>query len=116
MSPRSRLADDRGAGGVLALAVVGATVVCAAGVLGLGSALAARQRLVAAADASALAAADVLLGTVPGAPCTLASEVAAAHGVALSACELDGLEARVEVRTELVGLPVAVVSRAGPPP
>ncbi|MFT4030417.1 MAG: flp pilus-assembly TadE/G-like family protein [Protaetiibacter sp.] len=108
--------DDRGAGGVLAVAIVAVTVLCAVSVLGLGSALAARQRLVAAADAASLAAADALLGAVAGDPCALAAEVATAHRVALARCTTDGADARVEVRLEVLGMPVTATSRAGPAP
>ncbi|OJX66985.1 MAG: hypothetical protein BGO94_06955 [Micrococcales bacterium 72-143] len=101
---------------MLALAIVAATVVCALAAVMLGSALATRQRVVAAADASALAAADALLGAVPGEPCTLAAEVAAAHRVALIRCVLEGAEARVATGTELLGVPVHAESRAGPAP
>ncbi|MCS0499573.1 Rv3654c family TadE-like protein [Protaetiibacter mangrovi] len=107
---------DAGSGGVLAIAIVGTTVVTALAGLSIGSALAVRQRAVAAADAAALAAADALLGAVPGDPCALAAEVAAAHRVALAACELGGAEARVVVSTEALGVPISVGSRAGPTP
>ncbi|PZQ89626.1 MAG: helicase [Leifsonia xyli] len=106
---------DTGAGGVLALAVIGATLSCTLAALAVGSALAMRQRVVAAADAAALAAADALLGATGGEPCALAAEVAAAHRVALSSCRLDGVEARVEVGAEVLGMPIRVRSRAGPP-
>ncbi len=109
------LRDDAGAGGVLALAVVGTTVAVALAALGLGSALVVRQRVVAAADASALAAADTLLGVVPGDPCALAAQVAAAHRVALTECELEGAEAHVAVGASVLGLPISAESRAGPP-
>lgn len=114
-SARAPLRDDAGAGSVLALAVVGVTVVCALAALGLGSALVVRQRVVAAADAAALAAADTLLGVVPGDPCARAAEVAQAHRVALAECRLDGAEARVRVGSSVLGLPISVESRAGPP-
>ena len=107
---------DDGAGGVLALALVGVTVLCALAVIGLGGALVTRQHLAAAADASALAAADVLLGVVPGDPCTLAGRVAAVHRVALVRCTVDGQEARVTVGTSIRGIPVELESHAGPPP
>lgn len=117
---RHRLArharGDEGAGGVLALAVVGVTLLCAVAVLSLGGALAVRQRLIAAADASALAAADTLLGAVSGDPCARADEVARAHRVALASCTLEGAEARVSVTASVLGLPVTARSRAGPPP
>jgi secretion/DNA translocation related TadE-like protein len=100
---------------VLALAVVGTTVAVALTAIGLGSALVVRQRVVAAADASALAAADTLLGVVPGDPCAHAAQVAAAHRVALTECELVGAEARIRVGASTLGLPISAESRAGPP-
>lgn len=115
-TPRRGLRDDAGAGGVLALAVVGVTVACVLAALSLGTALAARQRLVAAADASALAAADTLLGVVSGDPCARAADVAAAHHVALARCALEGAEARVAVGANVLGLPISAESRAGPSP
>jgi secretion/DNA translocation related TadE-like protein len=109
-------ADDAGAGGVLALAIVAAVIALTFTAIALGAALVARQRVVAAADASALAAADALLGAHPGAPCGLAAEVAAAHRVALIGCELHGAEALVTTGAEFAGLPIRAESRAGPAP
>jgi len=112
---RERL-DDAGAGGVAALAIIAATVACGLAVVGLGGALTLRQRVVAAADAAALAAGDALLGAVAGDPCALAAQVAAAHRVALSSCRLEGAEAVVVASVELLGAPVSAESRAGPAP
>ncbi len=106
---------DEGSGGVLALAVVGLLAVLALAVVGTGVALAARPRVVAAADASALAAADTALGILPGVPCESAQEVAAAHGARVAACTVDGVVATVEVSATILGVPVAVRARAGPP-
>ncbi|QEO08697.1 Rv3654c family TadE-like protein [Protaetiibacter larvae] len=116
MSARGALRDDRGAGGVLALAVVGATLALVLALLAAAGALAVRSRAAAAADAAALAAADVLLGAIPGSPCALAAQLAAAHQVALAACEVDGMEVIVAVRTQAFGVPIEQRARAGPPP
>lgn len=100
---------------MLAVAIVAATVCAAIAVLSLAAVLTARQRTLAAADAAALAAADVVLGVVPGDPCGWAGEVAAAHRVALIGCVVEGAEVVVTVRTEAGGVPVEARSRAGPP-
>jgi secretion/DNA translocation related TadE-like protein len=113
---RRRIRDDDGAGAVLALAIVCATIACALAALSFGSALAARQRLVAAADAGALAAADTLLGVVAGDPCARAAEVAAAHRVTLTVCDVDAVQTRVQVGASVLGVPISAESRAGPPP
>lgn len=116
VAPHRGPRDDTGAGGVLALAVIGATLTVALAALALGSALTTRQRLVAAADAAALAAADTLLGVVPGDPCTRAREVTAAHEVILTGCALAGAEARITVAVSMLGVPISAESRAGPAP
>ncbi|GAA2249776.1 pilus assembly protein TadG-related protein [Herbiconiux moechotypicola] len=77
---------ERGSGSVLAIAVlVVAATLAGTGFL-LGSALAERQRLQGAADAAALAAADVLAGRVAGEPCGVAGEVASALEARLVDC------------------------------
>jgi secretion/DNA translocation related TadE-like protein len=108
--------SERGAGAVLALAIVGAVAIVLVAMLGIGSALVARQRVAGAADAAALAAADAASGAVPGIPCVVASEVARANGATLAACQIDGLVAAVTVSARSGRLPVSARSRAGPPP
>jgi secretion/DNA translocation related TadE-like protein len=117
MRPGRRLRDDdRGAAAVLLLAVVAATVVFAVGVIALGGGLAGRQRVVAAADQAALAAADAVRGLVTGAPCDRAAELARANETELVDCAVDGAVVTVEVRASIAGVAVAARSTAGPPP
>ncbi len=113
---RSHLCSDRGAGAVLALAIVGATTVVLVAVLSLGGALVVRQRVNGAADAAALAAADGASGAVAGVPCGLAARVAQANHAVLSRCALDGLVATVAVAATFGWLPFSARSTAGPPP
>lgn len=108
--------NDRGAGAVLALAIVGAVAVMMFAVLTLGAALVVRQRTIGAADAAALAAADAASGAVAGVPCTLAAHVAEANGAKLYGCSLDGLVATVTVGTRFGPIPVSARSSAGPAP
>ena len=110
-----RWRGDRGAGTVLALAIVAATTIATIAVLGVAAALAVRHRAATAADAAALAAADVVLGAVTGEPCARAEHVASANGVDLFSCRVEGAEAVVAVRTEVLGVPVEVQARAGAP-
>lgn len=109
------LRDDRGSGGVLALALIAVLALAALAAVTVGAVLAARQRVVAAADAGALAAADTALGIHPGAPCAVAADVVAAHGAELVRCDVAGLVATIEVGARIVGMPVSVRARAGPP-
>ena len=110
-----RWRGDRGAGTVLALAIVAATTIATIAVLGVAAALAVRHRAATAADAAALAAADVVLGAVTGEPCARAEHVASANGFDLFSCRVEGAEAVVAVRTEVLGVAVEVQARAGAP-
>jgi secretion/DNA translocation related TadE-like protein len=107
---------DRGSGSVLALAVLGAVAIVAIAALALGAALTVRQRVIGAADAAALAAADGASGAVAGEPCALARRLAEAGGAALDSCVVDGLVATVAVSARVGPVPFGARSRAGPPP
>ncbi len=100
---------------MLALAALGMLAVLSLASVGVGTALAARQRVVAAADAGALAASDTALGLHPGIPCTVAAEVIAAHRATLVACEVEGVVATVTASATVAGVVVMVRARAGPP-
>jgi len=100
-----------------------ATTAVAAGLLALTGtalpaygALAARQAVAGAADAAALAAADVAVGILPGSPCEAAAAVAGANRAALTSCAADGLIVTVTVSRTLLGIPVTATATAGPPP
>ncbi len=112
---RPRWGDDRGAGTVLALALVMAVVVIGMSGVGLAAALTARQRVIGAADLAALAAADAASGAIGGVPCEVADGVARANGERLSACGTEGLVVSVTVVGSFAGIPIPVHSRAGPP-
>jgi secretion/DNA translocation related TadE-like protein len=112
--PASRLRSEVGAGSILALAVLAAAVVLALAMVGLGAGLVVRQRTIGAADAAALAAADVLLGAAPGDPCTVASSIAQRNGAVLESCEVDGFIATVTTGSQLAGVPIRARSSAGP--
>ncbi|WP_167044614.1 Rv3654c family TadE-like protein [Salinibacterium sp. ZJ454] len=110
------MSSERGAGTVLGLAVIAALIGLASLMLPVSVALVAKQRVTGAADATALAAADVATGLVAGYPCEVAASVAAANGTALAACQLDGLVATVRVSATVGVLPVSASATAGPAP
>jgi secretion/DNA translocation related TadE-like protein len=97
---RPRLRDDAGVATVFAAAGIAVIIGVLVFGLQLGAAITARHRASAAADLAALAAAG---HSVWGAQvaCGRAGQIAAAMSATLAACELDGWEARVEVRAEL---------------
>lgn len=106
--------NDRGAGSVLALGIMGAVVMLVATALPLYAVLATRTAVAGAADAAALAAADVRVGVIGGFPCDVAAKVAAANGVRLSSCEVDGYIATVSVERSVLGFSVSSRATAGP--
>lgn len=112
---RRALDDDRGAGGVLVLGLVGAAVALTVGLLVAFDGYAAAQRAAAAADAAALAAADVASGLLPGDPCDAAARTAEANGASVTACAWHGAEASVEILVVAGPFEIAESARAGPP-
>jgi secretion/DNA translocation related TadE-like protein len=107
--------NDRGSGSLLAIAIIGAIASMTAVGLPLYAALSARASIRGAADAAALAGADVLSGIAPGDPCDDARRVAAAHSGRLTLCTVDGLVVTVTVARDLLGLTLASSATAGPP-
>ena len=106
---------DRGAGAVLALAIIAAVVTIGLFGVGLAAAMSARQRVIGVSDLAALAAADAASGAVAGLPCEVASRVAAGAGARLEACQVDGLVVDVTAGARFAGIPITARSRAGPP-
>lgn len=104
---------ERGAVGVLMLAVLVIGLVLALGALRLGAATIGRARAISAADASALAAADALaLGQGPESARTAADEVAAKNDARVLSCACGGLAATVLVEVDVPGLGGTARARA----
>lgn len=106
---------DRGAGSVLVVALIAVVLIAGLTVLAAAHALVRGQQVSAAADAAALAAADVVLGWAPGEPCAVAQRLAEAHAVRLADCRNEGLTVVVRVEASILGLVVGRSARAGPP-
>ncbi len=107
--------DERGSGSVLAAAIVAALLALLGVVVPLTSALAVKQRVVAATDAAALAAADAASGAVAGVPCDVAATAVQLGGARLLRCEVHGAFANVTANSSYLGLTITVSARAGPP-
>ncbi|ARJ07380.1 hypothetical protein B5808_13205 [Cnuibacter physcomitrellae] len=107
--------DERGSGAVLGVGILVLVAAIVLAALPLGRILAARQTTIGAADAAALAAADIASGRVPGVPCEAAAAIAGRLGAALEECILEGGVARVVVSAAIEGLPLRASARAGPP-
>ena len=113
---KARWNSEQGAGSVLALAVIGATMTVTMLTVTLFAAFAVAQSVQNAADAAALAAADTASGAVSGYPCETAGEAARQNGAALTGCTVDGLIATITVQRGFLGFELSSRARAGPPP
>ena len=102
-------------GSILAASVAGSTILLTALVLPLGAALVEKRAIAGAADAAALAAADVASGLVPGVPCDAAATLATTNGGSLTSCEVDGAVVTVGVSGSVLGIPFTIHATAGPP-
>ncbi|MDH6235839.1 Rv3654c family TadE-like protein [Cryobacterium sp. CG_9.6] len=107
---------EGGAGSVLALGILGATIALTAVLVPLLSTLAVNQSVQNAADAAALAAADTASGFVSGYPCEVAAEAAMLGGAAVQRCSVIGLIATVSVHRRFLVFDLGSTARAGPPP
>ncbi|WP_246846382.1 Rv3654c family TadE-like protein [Humibacter ginsenosidimutans] len=101
------------------MAVIGllaALLITGVAAIGACALLGEKQRVSAAADAAALAAADSASGRVTGIPCDRAQRAALLNGVRLATCRIDGSVALVSAQSDVGGIPITVWARAGPPP
>lgn len=109
------IANERGSGSLLAVAVIAVALALATLVIPLYGIAAVRQSAATAADAAALAAADALTGVITGYPCERADQAARVNLAELVSCEVEGITVSVVVGRPYLGGQVRVASRAGPP-
>lgn len=95
---------EEGSGTVLALTIIAALLVLTVVIAGLIGVVSANRRASAAADLSALAAADAYRGVTEGNPCAVAADLAERHGAHLESCTFPDRPETVEVT---VAVPVA---------
>lgn len=96
--------SEEGSGTVLALTIIAALLVLTVVIAGLIGVVSANRRASAAADLSALAAADAYRGLTEGDPCAVAADLAERHGAHLEFCTFPDRPETVEVT---VAVPVA---------
>ena len=95
---------EDGSGTVLALTIIAALLVLTVVIAGLIGVVSANRRASAAADLSALAAADAYRGLTESDPCAVAADLAERHGAQLESCTFPDRPETVEVT---VAVPVA---------
>jgi secretion/DNA translocation related TadE-like protein len=110
-----RWLDDRGAGGVLALAIAAGVLAFSLLALSLFSALPLKARVHAAADSAAIAAAETVSGSSATESCAMAGQAAQLNQAVLENCALSGDEATVTVSRRLFGVDFSVTARAAVP-
>lgn len=93
-----------GAGTLLSVALIACGAVIGVGLTATAAATLARQNLVHAADASALAAADTRNGFAAGDPCARATTVASAFDARISQCRPCEEDMCVEVSDTFLGI------------
>ena len=111
---------EEGSGTVLALTIIAALLVLTVVIAGLIGVVSANRRASAAADLSALAAADAYRGLTEGDPCAVAADLAERHGAHLESCTFPDRPETVEVTVAVpvtgpMGMlgPARVRARAG---
>ena len=107
--------DEGGSGSLLGVAIVASALAAMTLLIPLYQGLGIRESVADAADAAALAAADVAAGIFPGAPCAVAASVATANRASLDACAVDGLVITVRTSAGFLGLTLTATATAGPP-
>lgn len=120
---REHDSSERGSGTVLALGLVFVLLIFFVVIAGVITAVSAQHKAMAAADLSALAAADTARGLREGEPCTVAAEISRVNHAELKGCaQPEGYSGIVDVRTTVpIGGPFTWLgsaeglSRAGPP-
>ena len=103
-APSENQCPEEGSGTVLALTIIAALLVVTVVIAGLIGVVSANRRASAAADLSALAAADAYRGLTEGDPCAVAADLAERHGAHLESCTFPDRPETVEVT---VAVPVA---------
>ena len=104
---------EEGSGTVLALTIIAALLVMTVVIAGLIGVVSANRRASAAADLSALAAADAYRGLTEGDPCAVAADLAERHGAHLESCTFPDRPETVEVSPSRLQDPWARWARRG---
>jgi secretion/DNA translocation related TadE-like protein len=107
--------SESGSGSILGLAIAGCIVAIVLLSLPLYMGLQIRASVAGAADAAALAGADVATGLAPGDPCIVAAAIGRANGASISGCDVDGLVVTVTAKATFLDIPLTASATAGPP-
>jgi len=112
-SPGS-IANDRGAGTILALSVLLIIFGFFAIASVFSTQMLASTRIQDTTESIALAAADALRGVSSGNPCVVAKDMASDSQIVLERCQIVGFEVFIETSSETFGFVLTARARAGP--
>jgi secretion/DNA translocation related TadE-like protein len=111
-SPGS-IANDRGAGTILALSVL----ILIFGLFAVASVFSTQMlsstRIQDTTESIALAAADALRGVSSGTPCVVAKDIASDSQIVLERCRIVGFEVSIETSVETFGFVLTARARSG---
>jgi secretion/DNA translocation related TadE-like protein len=107
------MANDRGAGTVLALGLISAILTLFIALAAVSQVLVASSTLQASADTAALTAADSLRGFTTGFPCAEAERISQLNMAKLQECRIVGFSVHVELRSESLGIVLSAEALAG---
>jgi secretion/DNA translocation related TadE-like protein len=108
-----KFSDDKGAGTVLAIGLIGAAVTLFLATALLANLWLHKLQLQQAAETAAISAADSLRGLSTGYPCDVARQIADLNMAKLVECRIVGFEVYIKVRIHALGIVLNAEALAG---
>lgn len=105
--------DEKGAGTVLAIGLIGAAATLFLATALLSNLWLQKLQLQQAAETAAISAADSLRGLSTGYPCDVARQIANLNMAKLVECRIVGFEVYIEVRKNALGIVLNAEALAG---
>lgn len=108
-----KFSDDKGAGTVLAIGLIGAAATLFLATALLSNLWLQKLQLQQAAETAAISAADSLRGLSTGYPCDVARQIAELNMAKLVECRIVGFEVYIKVRLSALGIVLNAEALAG---
>lgn len=105
--------DDAGAGTILAVGLIGATLALFMSTALLANIWLQQLQLQQSAETAAISAADSLRGLSTGYPCEVAKQIAGLNMAKLVECRIVGFEVYIKVRSNAMGIVLNAEALAG---
>jgi len=108
-----KLSEEKGAGTVLAIGLIGAAATLFLATALLSNLWLQKLQLQQAAETAAISAADSLRGLSTGYPCDVARQIANLNMAKLAECRIVGFEVYIKVRKNALGIVLNAEALAG---